>query len=193
MEWNKYLENTKNAPPRPLLRESLQYVNQDSKRRALDLGAGSLNDTRFLIEQDFHVVIVDSNPTVEDLVRDLPKNTYEVEIKTFDKYRFPKETFSLVNAQYALPFSSPSTFKKVISDMKNSIEHKGIFTGQFFGIKDDWADNKEMTFTTLEGVKEVFGKDWEIHKLEEEKVMKKTAAGKDKFWHVFHVIAEKVG
>ncbi|MBL1434435.1 methyltransferase domain-containing protein [Candidatus Wolfebacteria bacterium] len=192
MKWDKYLTNTENGPARILLKESIKYLEIYSKPKALDLGAGSLNDTKFLLKKGFDVVAVDSNKKVKELAKHLPKENFEMNVSSFDKYDFKKNSFNIVNAQYALPFNSPKTSNKVISDIKNSIKSNGIFVGQFFGIEDDWSDIKSMTFHALEDVESFFEKNWVVHKLEEEKQFKKTAAGKDKYWHVFHVIAQKI-
>lgn len=102
--WNDYISQTKNYPTRPLLVESFIYVTK--RNNALDLGAGSLNDTRRLIIEGFeHIDIVDSNPTVKTLAQNLPKDFVTVFITSFEKFYFPKNSYDLINAQYSIPFA----------------------------------------------------------------------------------------
>ena len=51
--WSQYIAKTKNKSPRPLLVRALSYVK--NKNKALDLGAGALNDSRYLLENGFKV------------------------------------------------------------------------------------------------------------------------------------------
>ena len=189
MSWNEYLSNTKSYPSRPLLQEALLFVK--TRKTALDLGAGALNDARLLISNGFKVIVVDSNPQIAELARELSKDFIEINISPFDTFNFPENSFDLVNAQYALPFNKPETFSKVFEKITMSLKVGGIFTGQFFGPEDEWANSHtEMSFHSKEQVL-TFLNPYTIKKFTEEKSMRPTAAGTEKHWHVFHVIAQK--
>lgn len=179
MTWDDYLKQSKNYEPRPLLMEALNYVNGT---KALDLGAGALNDARFLMSKGFDVLAVDSNSKA---------NTGEVPFveSTFENFSFT-EKYNLITAQYALPFTHPDSFSKVMQGISNSLETGGVFTGQFFGPRDEWFGREGMTFNTENEVREFFS-EYELLKFEEEEKDKPTAAGPIKHWHVFHVIARK--
>src|SRR5579871_4033000 len=98
--WDKYLHLTKQRPPRPLLVRAVDFV-QD-KKRALDVGAGSLNDTRYLLSIGFqHVTAVDSNPAMKKFGNKISKRKATLRVATFEQFRFQKNTFNLVNAQYS--------------------------------------------------------------------------------------------
>lgn len=182
--WNKYNEITKNKSPRKLL---IQVVGAGGY--ALDLGAGALNDTRYLLEKGYDVDAVDSNPSILKLGRDLNTNAH-IFVSAFDTFHFPIEKYDLVNAQYALPFNSPKTFDAMFARLVKSLKPGGIFVGQFFGTEDSWSDNAEMTFHTKEQVKSLL-KIFNISHFDEIKKEGKTALGREKFWHVFDVIATK--
>ena len=65
----------------------------------------------------------------------------------------------------------------------------GRFAGQFFGLRDSWANEKEMTFHSEDQVRALF-KNFEIerfHEMDEDG----TSASGPKHWHVFTVIARK--
>jgi SAM-dependent methyltransferase len=189
--WKDYFQNTKNNPPRPLLIKALEYVTE--KGAALDVGAGALNDSKYLLSQGFQrVTALDKNDVAQEVAKTLPADTFEYIISSFEEFHFPQNMFNLVNAQYALPFIHPKDFKRVFEDMRHSLKKGGVFTGQFFGDRDGWKDNQNMTFVTREEA-EQYLRDLEILSFEEEERDKKTAAGEIKHWHVFHFVARRKG
>lgn len=178
--WGDYFRKTK-GNPRPLLVEALSYAVKGGK--ALDLGSGAGNDTRYLQERGYSVISVDSSSKVKEYVPDAV-------ISTFEEYPFPKNEFVIVNAQFALPFCSPEKINNVVTSIKASLIPGGVFVGQFFGPEDSWSGNPEMNFQTKDQVKNFFS-DFELLKLVETKKEAETALGEPHFWHVFHVIARK--
>lgn len=188
--WQKYYERTKDSPPRPLLVKAIEYVKE--KNKALDLGAGALNDVRYLLSIGFnHITAVDSKPVAEKIIHHFPKDTVSYVISTFENFSYTSNTHDLISAQYALPFNPPSSFETVISNIISSLKDGGVFTGQFFGMRDEWnVENSNMTFQTREQAEKLLS-GLKIISFREEEVDKKTAAGKMKHWHVFHFIAVK--
>lgn len=183
LEWGTYFSNTKNMRVRPLLAEALSYVN--TKNYALDLGCGAGNDSRFLKREGFLVTSVDSSPEVKKYLDDP-----DPIISTYADFAFPTEYYDLVTAQYALPFNPPESFNAVFERLTASLKQRGIFTGQFFGEEDSWSNNKDLAFHSEVGVRSLLSA-YKVHIFREEKREGETESGEDKFWHVFHVIAEK--
>lgn len=177
--WNEYNEARKNRPPRELLTKAV-----GAGGRALDLGAGALNDTRYLLGKGYEVDAVDSNPSILELGKDFKAHLF---VSTFDTFNFPTATYDLINASYALPFNPPETFDAMFARLIASLKPGGVFVGQFFGPKDSWSANKRMTFHTEEQVKNLF-KGFTILHFKESKYEGKTALGQNKFWHVFDII-----
>lgn len=158
-------------------------------QHALDLGAGAFKDTIFLLEEGFSVDAVDNAENVAVIAPDNPAlHFFHV---SYEEYEFPVEVYDLVNAQYSLPFSHPQHFQKIWQSIKKSLKKGGVFAGQFFGYEDGFAPDEKMTFLDKEKV-EVLFMDFKIHTFVEAKRTQKTATGREKFWHVFDVIAEKV-
>lgn len=155
---------------------------------ALDLGAGALNDARFLAEKGYRVTVVDSEPYVATLAKDIP-GISTVLISSFEEYGFPTDRFSVVNAQYSLPFLSRDALRAVIASIKDSLIDGGIFAGQFFGLQDEWVKLGRATGIDAEELAALFS-EWELT-VREEKKTGATISGQEKFWHVFDVIAKK--
>lgn len=185
--WVEYIEKTKDKGPRPLLVKALSYVK--SKDEALDLGAGALNDTKYLIAEGFkHVTTVDKENLAGDILQTIPSDRISYIVSSFDDFPFVINKFDLVNAQYSLPFNSSDTFLEVFDKIKESLKSGGIFVGQLFGVRDTW--NKEettMTFHTKEEVEKLIS-DMEIIEFTEEEKDDMPAVGDMKHWHVFHII-----
>lgn len=190
--WKKYIQQTATLKPRPLTIEGLSYVK--NKNQALDLGAGALNDTRFLIREGFHVIILDNEPGVSDIAKQLPEEKIGLVIAPFSEYEFPNETFDFITAQFSLPFQSKEDFFKVFPKIIRSLKKDGVVAFNLFGDKDDWN-------------KQAFKDRFFIEKIELEKLLReanvivikdeesewngKTAAGDIKHWHTFEVIVKK--
>ena len=188
-EWPDYYAATRGKPPRPLLIEALKYVI--NKNQALDLGAGALRDTLYLLDQGFEVTAVDSAPMVAEEVIKVPSDKLHHAMSTFADYKFPRDYYDLVSAMYALPFNPPDSFNVVFTKLKGSLKVGGVFCGQFFGLNDEWNTGKgKMSFHSREDIEKLLA-GMEVISIAEEEKDDKTALGVSKHWHVFHVIARK--
>jgi SAM-dependent methyltransferase len=186
--WGDYFRETQHREPSKLLKEAIAYVSH--RGRALDLGAGALVDSRYLIEQGFEVTAVDSSAEAAVYAEGLGERFNLVTIR-FDVYDFPVSAFDVVNARYALPFNPPETFNGMFERLKASLAPGGVLVGDFFGPEDSWAERKHMTFHTKANLEQLLTP-LEILRFEEEKKAGTTALGKEKFWHAFHVAARQV-
>jgi tellurite methyltransferase len=187
--WSEYHGVTEKLPPNPLLLKALEFVSVRNK--AVDLGAGSLRDTRFLLDQGFEVTAVDSEPSIIDGAAALRSEKLRCHAGGFDTFAFPENEYDIASAIYALPFNPPETFDLVFERIMKSLKTNGVFCGQFFGVNDGWnTPGRDMAFHTkeqieklLEGLETVF--------FSEQEKDGPTAVGAPKHWHVFHVIAKK--
>ncbi len=183
-----FYEITKEKPPSPLLVSGVKLVaNRDS---ALDLGCGAGRDTRYLLEQGFSVTAVDVEPQTESLIKALlNQDKVQYVNSSFSDFEFGK--YDVVNAQWSLPFTPPETFDEVSTKVKSSINPGGVFTGQLFGVNDEWnTSGKRMKFHTREEALKVF-EGMEIVEFREEDRDSTLANGTPKHWHIFHIIAKK--
>ena len=187
-DWSEFYDITKSKPPRPLLVEALKYVSRTNK--VIDIGAGALRDTKYLLEKGFEVTVIDSSPLMIDHANDLKNDKLHAFVTKFEDFDFPKNEYNLASAMYSLPFCSPKSFNQVFEKIKNSLKVGGIFCGQLFGNRDEWSNNKNMTFHTLEQARQLLS-GLDIISLEEEEKDDKTGSGDMKHWHVFHFIARK--
>ncbi len=187
--WKDYFESRKGKPPRPLLIKALSFVK--NKDAALDFGAGTLNDIPLLLDGGFkHVVALDKNDVTKLIGKELPKNRFEYIVASFEEFDYGVNRFDLISAQFALPFINPASFDDVFEKIYQSLKQGGILVGQFFGDRDEWRDNPEMTFTSRARVDELLSR-FKVMSLEEEERDSVTAVGEMKHWHIFNFIVEK--
>lgn len=184
-KWQGYYEDTKNKPVSKLLLEALPLVV--NRGRALDLGAGALVDSKYLLSLGFVVVALDQEKFAEQIVDE--KFTFVQ--SAYNDYEFPEASFDLISAQWSLPFQGPVDFEKLWRKMIDSLKPGGLFVGQLFGLNDEWnLSDTKLAFHSKEQVGKLLA-ELEILKLEELERDGELANGQPKHWHVFYVIARK--
>ncbi len=188
--WDNYYENTKNYPPAPLLVKALEYVETIGK--AIDIGGGgTLKDTLFLLSKGFDTTVVDKEDVIAVSVEKVGSDKLHFFVSSFSDFDFPVNEYDLAAAIYSLPFTPPKDFERVFEKVKSSLVQNGVFCGQFFGDRDGWKDNSNLTFVTKEKAMSMLD-GMEVLHFEEKEFDGKTADGSAKHWHVFDIIARKL-
>jgi hypothetical protein len=188
--WRKYYEKTKLNPPRSLLVAALPYVVD--RGCALDVGAGALVDSVYLLEQGFRLVVaLDADETSRELSTTITDLHFIFEHKSFLEYQYKEFSYDLVTGQYAFSFIPSDEFLQVFSAIQASVKRGGILVGNIFGDRDGWnKDGDYKTFLTKEECLKYFS-NWEILHFEEKERDDETALGVPKHWHEFDIIARK--
>lgn len=149
-QWDAYYEHHKDRPRSPLLRSALSFVNGNSAgRQAVDLGCGAGNDSRFLLEAGWDVLAIDREAAAIDRVKmagqGFPCGQLRAVVQPFESLdRLPSA--ALVYAGMALPFCHPGHFVNLWSAVLSALEPGGVFAGNLFGDRDDWASRTFMNF-----------------------------------------------
>lgn len=197
--WENYYKNTLNIhTPHKTLLLAQTYFEYENKivGKAADLGAGTGRDTLFLLEQGWGVLALDAEQLSIDIIlnRVVPahRNNLEVCVAPFSEMVLPCE-IDLINASYSLPFCHPQDFSVCWQTIVDQLAFGGRFSGHFFGENDEWANNSELTIHSYEQVLELFKDRFIIEYLQIEDGLLPCANGKLKHWHVYHVVANKIG
>lgn len=187
--WPEYFEKTKTYPASKLLEMAFPLCLE--RQEALDLGAGALRDSKFLLSAGFKkVTATDSDPAIKKYADQIPVKALSFIIKPFEKLQLPANRYDLINAQFALPFTCPPHLPELIEQIKAALKPGGIFCANFFGPKDDWAKQPAMTFTSKTKVRQML-KGLKILLLNEKRYPAKTADGLPKNWHIIEIIAQQ--
>lgn len=188
--WSEYFELSKNRPPNALLENALRLVVE--RREALDLGAGSLKDSKFILSMGFQkVTAIDADPACKKYRSGLPTKILSIQIKPFEKLSIRKNHYDFISAQFSLPFTRPPYLPALIEQICNGLTPCGIFCAQFFGPQDSWArTEKNMTFLSGAQIKKLL-EPLDTIFFKERKFSGTTIDGQKKKWHLFEVIMLK--
>ena len=163
--WASYAQSTHNNAPDDLMLYALNRVR--SRRHALDLGAGGMANTRFLLGSGFAVTAVDSEPSVQEHAKNL-SSALSVCITPFDRFDFTPGKFNFVLAAYSLPYSPSESFSHMFGRLRKSLAPKGVFCGTFFGPHYQTNSNApQMTLHSPAQIRAMLGS-WNVHLLRED-------------------------
>lgn len=190
VSWRKYINKTKKRPARAVLVEALPYVLK--KDSALDLGAGALMDSKYLLQNGFkYVTAVDIDPASKELAEGIKSKRFTFFSGAFSEFSFPIQAYDLISAQRSLPYVSPEVFVDILGKIKRSLKSGGIFAAHVFGDRDEnILEGVSMTRLSKNKILECLS-DLEIIKLAETDEDKESALGKMKHFHEIEIIARK--
>lgn len=189
--WENYYQKIKGRAPRQLLLDALENFPSGLARRAIDLGCGDGTESALLLERGWTVLAIDGEPAaIQQLLGKVPAEhqiRLQTEVAKFKEVVLPPA--DLIHASLSIPFCEPEHFDALWQKIVNAIQPGGRFAGQFFGVRDSWANEPDMTFHTEEQVRAML-QPFEIesfHEMDEDG----NAVSGPKHWHVFTVIARK--
>lgn len=90
-----------------------------------------------------------------------------------------------------MPFCSKKDFQIVWKNIYNGLKPNGIFSGQLFGVNDDWSGILNMSFVTNEEVDDLiigYSPEYYIELDEDGRI----ADGTVKHWHLFNLVLRKI-
>jgi cyclopropane fatty-acyl-phospholipid synthase-like methyltransferase len=188
-DWNNYKAHATRKPREQVVRAAALCTE---KEQALDLGAGTLIESVFLLENGFkRVTAVDSSEETRIFAEELDPERFTLKISSYQDFNFKPNHYDLISAQYALPFHGPENFGHFIENIKASLKPRGIFVGQLFGVRDEWnTEDTRFAFQTKEEALDLL-KGLELVEFEEEEKEAGKVGGAMKHWHLFHFITRK--
>jgi trans-aconitate methyltransferase len=192
VNWDEYYQKIRGRAPRQLLLDALEKFPTDSALHAIDLGCGDGTETALLLSRGWNVLAVDGESAGIKRLMDKVSQGAQVHLQTqvakFEEVSLPSA--DLIHASYSIPFCHPNHFPVLWEKITNALNPGGRFAGRFFGVRDSWADSKDMTFHTEEQVRAMIEK-FETEYFHEEDADGQAASG-PKHWHVFTVIIRKM-
>ncbi|MEW9806358.1 methyltransferase domain-containing protein [Mesorhizobium marinum] len=176
--------------PHPLVLEALS-LRPPTGGRALDLGAGALNETRLLLGHGFFVDAVDSDPAVASdaaAIGDPRLRLFERDIRDFV---IAPDAYDLIVAIHVLPFLSRAELRSVTAAAIAGLTSGGLLCCTLFGCQDEWAGTKpRLIFLERKEVAAGLAQLQQLV-LRERKFMGADAKGRPKRWHVYQCICRK--
>lgn len=176
--------------PNTLLIQALELLHGRTGR-ALDIGAGPLNDSLFLLRAGLSVDAVDNDVQTLALaseVSDPRLNVVRCDIRDF---RIAPGEYSLVVAIHVLPFLPRADLEQTVDAMVAGLCGGGIVCVTFLGPDDSWAQRRRrMTFVSRDEVEVLFA-GLEPLVFSERRYAGVNAKDEPKRWHVLRCIFQK--
>lgn len=183
-----YYDRTQGAPPWPALLMAIEALGRPGTR-GIDLGCGAGRDTLEMLRRGSEVLAIDREPeAIERLLGQVPPDQLprlQARCARFEDCELPAA--DVVNSAFALPFCAPADFPALWQRIDEALAGGGIFCGNLFGERDDWA-GPELSIFSEDQVRQLFA-DWELLHFEVIDREGSTARGRTKHWHLFSVVA----
>lgn len=134
---------------------------------ALDIGAGNLRDTKYLLKEGFVVTAIDPAPGSVSAAETIIDPNFTFFQGFAGAYEYPQDHFSIINAQHILFHFPKDRFDFNMEKIQSSLKQGGILCANFLGENDTWnREGTKMTITPVEDLKGIL-KDFEILYLKE--------------------------
>jgi hypothetical protein len=65
----------------------------------IDIGGGGLKDTRYLLDQGFHVTVIDKEDALYEMAAALHIDRLQAAVTSFEEYPFPEAAFTLASGE----------------------------------------------------------------------------------------------
>lgn len=202
-DWAMYYERTASRPARSTLRFALRQFDADwqvgsrpDAPLAVDLGCGGGRDTLELLRRGWQVLAIDAEPAsitaLSEAAASTGSDALTTRIERFETIALPDAT--LINSSFALPLCPPAAFDQLWTRIVDALEPGGRFCGQFFGNRDSWtapgSGKSGITFLRRSEAEALLAA-LEIERFLEEETDAERPVGRNKHWHIFHIVARK--
>jgi SAM-dependent methyltransferase len=179
--------------PNSLLVDAVGRLEPGRGGLALDVGAGPLNDARFMLRAGLCVHAIDHDPQTTALAAERDEPGLSVVQADIRDAPVAAGVYALVVAIHVLPFLPRRDVPAVVSSLIGGLARGGVLCATFLGPDDAWAGRRpRMSFVSREEVTALLGGLDEIE-LTERRYDGKNASGEPKRWHVLRCISRKPG
>lgn len=211
-DWPAYFDAVRGQPARDTCLRALAACAEcvrlgEEDFVGYDLACGEGRDTRAILASDprWRVVAIDSSAEgLDRLARSLGADASRVRVlqtsletiaEAHERDRTLPRHAHLVNASFALPFCHEDRFAELWRWIEAVLAGDGerpggLFAGQFFGDRDEWALVNPRRHVTREQLLALL-REWHVLHLEEVDKEGSDAMGGVKRHHLFHVVARR--
>lgn len=192
-DWAAYYDALKDRPPR----QTTLFAARRFKTPGLlvDLGAGGGRDTLPLVKAGWRAIAIDRQASAIEAIQaatpPAAAGRLEARQQAFEHADWPMNDLTI--SCFALPLTPKPAFPGVWARIRERLKPGGRFAGQLYGLRDSWARNGApdgVVAFDRSGCLSLF-QGMTIEFFEEEEHSGVTPKGREKHWHIFHVVAQK--
>lgn len=186
-----YLEETKYWGPSNNAVVAVQIQNKYTKK-ALDLGCGSLRNSKYLFNSGFMVDAIDKDEKVREYTsffKDRPKDAFKLIVDDYVKCNLGDEVYDIVIAQNTLSFNEKDEVEQVVSKIKRCLKVKGTFAGNFYSLEDYRVNSGGMSFYSEHEAKKLLSKVGKLLFFSKEEGQDENGNSK---WTTYEFVVQKV-
>jgi len=187
----EYYKVTGNQPHSPRTEHAVNLDKSDIKI-AIECGCGAGNEIAYLLSNGYRVHAFDSSIDSIEICSERYAGNSQVQFSknTFEEFVYPN--CSLMISYNSLYFSDPAKFSNTWSNIVQSINPKGVFFGDFLGLKDQWVNGIDIQINPLSEreLSRLFV-GFDVVSFKETDRIGKTALGHEKHWHTYSILATK--
>lgn len=181
--------------PGALLLEAVSAVTSDQApgRSALDVGAGAMAATRYLLDAGWRVTAVDPDPHAAALAREFDASRFDMRCADIRDVDVPAAGFDLVAAVHVLHLLPRPDIERLVPVLVGALRVGGVLCATFLGPRDTWAATPWRATAVERSDVEAMTAGLTVLRLDERQHDGVNVLGESKHWHVIQCVLRNDG
>lgn len=139
---NEYWKNVINDNRTDFIKDSwmekyIEEINKVEYKKAIDLGCGIGQDTKWLLDKGFDVISCDFSERALNKLAELIPNSKTMQIDIKEKLPFEDNSIGLVNANLSIHYFNMEDTIKIFNEIYRVLNKNGLFIGRVNSDKND--------------------------------------------------------
>ena len=185
-----YARHSRHRAPNDLLVEAVSQSDRLGGA-ALDVGAGSLNSTRYLLARGFTVQAVDPDPYTAERAAGLDDPRLTVHSADIQDVPIQQQGFDLIVAIHVLHLLSKTDLDTVVHKLISGLAVGGTLCATFVGVGDTWASMPWRATSLRDHEMLALMADLSIIRYDELEYDRVNVLGQPKHWHTLRCLARR--
>ena len=112
-------------------------INEVKLKKAIDLGCGIGQDTKWLLERGFDVISCDISEIALNKMKEIIPNSKTMQIDVKEKLPFEDNSVGLINANLSIHYFDMKNTIKIFNEIYRVLQKKGLFIGRVNSDKNE--------------------------------------------------------
>lgn len=132
---NEYWKNVINDNKTDFVKDSwiekyIEHIDNLKNRKAIDLGCGIGQDTKWLLDKDFDVISCDFSERALNKLKELIPNSKTMQIDIKKELPFEDNSVGLINANLSIHYFDMENTIKIFNEIHRVLTPNGLFIGR---------------------------------------------------------------